>query len=135
MRNRLARAPLCSRSPFGQRAAGEEGVPEPQRLGPGAAQPDAEACREPGPDGAPLRAGTPRAPWPRPGLPARPGGGARGQDIPRLAAAGQASYARARQGCSPGRSPAAPSRAAPRAQDRAGYFFRHWLTVYVRKTQ
>lgn len=143
MRNRPARVPLCSRSPFSPRAAGEEGVREPHRLGPGAAQPGAEGCREPAPKGAhtaatpgaPLRAGTPRAPWSRPGLPARPGGGARGQDIPRLAAARPAAYARARQGSSPGRSPRAPSRAAPRAQDRAGYFFRHWLTVYVRKTQ
>lgn len=143
MRNRLARAPLCLRSPFSQRAAVEEGVREPHRLGPGAAQPDAEACREPAPygaptaatPGAPLRAGTPRAPWSRPGFPARPGGGARGQDIPRLAAAQPAAYALARQGSSPGRSPGAPSRAAPRAQDRAGYFCRHWLTVYVQKTQ
>ena len=61
MRNRLARAPLCSRSPFSQRAAGEEGVREPHRLGPGAAQPDAEACREPAPYGAPTAA-TPGAP-------------------------------------------------------------------------
>lgn len=101
MRNRLARAPLCLRSPFSQRAAVEEGVREPHRLGPGAAQPDAEACREPAPygaptaatPGAPLRAGTPRAPglgrasrraqagelagrtfrgWPRPSRPPTP---------------------------------------------------------------
>lgn len=56
MRNRLARAPLCLRSPFSQRAAGEEGVREPHRLGPGAAQPDAEACREPAPPPPPRSA-------------------------------------------------------------------------------
>lgn len=123
MRNRLARAPLCSRSPFGQRAAGEEGVPEPQRLGPGAAQPDAEACREPGPDGAPLRAGTPRAPWSRPGLPARPGGGARGQDIPRLAAAGRPP--------TPGRVRAVPQGAHPQRPRGLRHALRTVLVVFL----
>ena len=71
----------------------------------------------------------------RSGLRARPGGGARGQDIPRLAAAVTAAYARAPRGSTQGSSPGAPWRAALLAQARAAYCFRHAPTIYVRKTR
>lgn len=135
MRNRPARAPLCSRSPFSPRAAGKR-VFWNRTVSGLAPRPVGSRRRKaapPPPRPAPLARERRALPGPRPGLPAAQAGELAGRIFRGWLRPGRPPTPERVRAPPQGAHPERPRNCAT-GQDRAGYF-RHWLTVYVRKTQ